>query len=398
MADTGNEEKVVLNTGNSEDVKPSDVTQEAASINDPLSNRDTDTGNMKKMLDDTKTRKTVKLKPLTGRKPIANLGGDDSDVPSDPLSNRDTDTGSMKSDIADTRTRKTVKLKPLTGKKPITDLSAPAPAAGKDESPLSDPLSNRDTDTGNMKKMLDDTKTRKTVKLKPLSGKTARINVDDKAGAAKPVVPEASASVDDTVALQRPKAAPLKPAVPGSKETIKLRPSTGGAQTPPAASDSGAATIKLNVPGEKSSSSKETIKLTPKSDAAKPAGLSIPKKPKAATPPPAPGDAEAPAEAAEPAKKGGLSLKKHDGPTAAPPSAAKGEEEFADVKSGKAKKRKGAAQASAFYTILALASLVLIGISVYISAAQYISLWGKEKGLDFKLDVPVINDYIEKIK
>ena len=54
----------------------------------------------------------------------------------------------------DTRTRKTVKLRTA--------------AAVAQEMPVSDPLTSRDTDTGNLE-ILDDTQTRKTLKLKPMS-------------------------------------------------------------------------------------------------------------------------------------------------------------------------------------------------------------------------------------
>ena len=56
-------------------------------------------------------------------------------------------------DAQDTRTRKTVRLRPA---------SAPV------DTPVSDPLASRDTDTGNLE-ILDDTQTRKTLKLKPMS-------------------------------------------------------------------------------------------------------------------------------------------------------------------------------------------------------------------------------------
>ena len=52
-------------------------------------------------------------------------------------------------DAQDTRTRKTVRLRPN---------GMPAPQ----DSPLSDPLNSRNTDTGNLE-ILDDTQTRKTL-------------------------------------------------------------------------------------------------------------------------------------------------------------------------------------------------------------------------------------------
>ena len=60
----------------------------------------------------------------------------------------DEDKTPVTPDIQDTRTRKTVRLR--TNSAPQTQ-----------DTPLSDPLTKRDTDTGNLE-ILDDTQTRKT--------------------------------------------------------------------------------------------------------------------------------------------------------------------------------------------------------------------------------------------
>ena len=87
----------------------------------------------------------------------------------------------------DTRTRKTVRLRPI----------APAPAPTQ----LADPLSGRNTNTGNLE-VLSDTQTRRTVKLKPLApaGAAAPAPVAPAAPVAppKPVMPAAPAVEDDT--------------------------------------------------------------------------------------------------------------------------------------------------------------------------------------------------------
>ena len=65
----------------------------------------------------------------------------------------------------DTRTRKTVRLR--------------SAAPQTQDVPLSDPLTNRDTDTGNLE-ILDDTQTRKTLKLKPMApgaGALPKVNI-----------------------------------------------------------------------------------------------------------------------------------------------------------------------------------------------------------------------------
>ena len=123
------------------------------SINDPLSVRDTDTGNLKKMMEDTKTRKTVKLKPLTGRKPI-----------------QLNDEVATEQDIATRASaRKTVKLKPIESQTvdgntsaipkataPPVILKSPAGKTAKigsdTDGTIADPLKKRNTNTGAMKK------------------------------------------------------------------------------------------------------------------------------------------------------------------------------------------------------------------------------------------------------
>ena len=61
----------------------------------------------------------------------------------------------------DTKTRKTVRLKPSA----TTPASIKLPTPG---APIADPLTGRDTDTGNLE-ILEDTQTRRTVKLKPIA-------------------------------------------------------------------------------------------------------------------------------------------------------------------------------------------------------------------------------------
>ncbi len=182
------------------------------------------------------------------------------------------------------------------------------PSAGKTQAlpGISDPMAMRNTDTGNLRKMAEDTTTRKTIKLKPIrprgtqpgslkpvlpgaegakpSSPTVRVAASDVASA----VAAGQAKISDmpgnkdgveTVSISRIKAkktAKLSPlpsvakakSVP-SKNTIKLRPSTATATSQPV--EEGApgekkktATIKITaIPGKKKNASKKTIKLTP---------------------------------------------------------------------------------------------------------------------------------------
>ena len=182
------------------------------------------------------------------------------------------------------------------------------PSAGKTQAlpAISDPMAMRNTDTGNLRKMAEDTTTRKTIKLKPIrprgtqpgslkpvlpgaegakpSSPTVRVAASDVASAVaagQAKISDMPGSKDgvETVSISRIKAkktAKLSPlpsvakakSVP-SKNTIKLRPSTATATSQPV--EEGApgekkktATIKITaIPGKKKNASKKTIKLTP---------------------------------------------------------------------------------------------------------------------------------------
>ena len=104
-------------------------------------------------------------------------------------------------DAQDTRTRKTVKLRSAA---PITQ-----------DFPVSDPLTSRDTDTGNLE-ILDDTQTRKTLKLKPMApggsaGPKLNLGSED-TQTRKTVILRPAAQVPPVNAAP---AAPRPPVVPG---------------------------------------------------------------------------------------------------------------------------------------------------------------------------------------
>ena len=140
-------------------VTPPQIPREG--IADPLSSRDTDTSNLE-ILEDTQTRRTVKIKPLAPP----------------------TSTGSIKLPIdgEDTNTRRTVVLKPMGA----------AGSEGENTNTRRTVVLRPQTSAG------EDTNTRRTVVLKPVE------NV------AKPEVPAVEVS-DETVAVPKPAAAPAVP-------------------------------------------------------------------------------------------------------------------------------------------------------------------------------------------
>ncbi len=145
---------------------------------------------------------------------------------------------------SDTKTRKTVRLKPSG----LTPAAIKLPQAGS--MPIADPLTGRDTDTGNLE-VLEDTQTRRTVKLKPIAPQQPRPAVQPIAiepGTAAPVADGADTQTRRTVVL-RPSATPatsLKVNVGGIQP---LKPATPAAV--PAA------------PTEEGASSKQTVVLSP---------------------------------------------------------------------------------------------------------------------------------------
>jgi len=187
-------------------------------------------------MDDTKTRKTVVLKPSIVVPPVVAPATATDSVKtvvtkiSDPLTGRDTDTGNLEI-MADTQTRRTVKLKPI----------APPPVNNEPIKIQSGSVSGENTQTRKTVvlksstvasptdvKVADgaNTQTRKTVVLKTASVATpADVKVTDgentqtrktvvlKSGSvASPADVKFSANeVDDTVKIQRPVRPPLIP-------------------------------------------------------------------------------------------------------------------------------------------------------------------------------------------
>jgi hypothetical protein len=470
-------------------------------LEDPIGGRETDTGVLEP-LDDTKTRKTVKLKPLSQAaqgvkvqlKPLqpqktaaSESAAEDAGI-TDPLSARDTDTGSIEKVLDDTQTRKTIKLRPLSSKPaggPLTKDAGAKLAVGE---PALTPVGAKPTlkpagaTAPTLKPAGGQAPTLKPVgaaapTLKPAGGQAPtlkpaaapakpEVKVSDSQKTMINPVQQAMASEehqdavsqgevdDDTVKLKRPQKVAAEPeasetasplptvakakSVPGSKQTIKLRPSTGGAtageaQKPEAAASKqtikltpvgapkltskaapspSAPTIdlkspskpavtapspggapKLNLPGMKPAEAKpaEAAPEEKKEEAAAPKklGLSIPKKEAPAPAEKPEGEAEAEAAPA----KGGLALKKSAPPEGAPkgpPSAQKGQERF----EGKKKKQKAPSAASPFYTLLALATLILVGASAFVTAAQFMNLW-EPTWIGQKIEIPYLSQLVK---
>ena len=213
-------------------------------------------------MDDTRTRKTLKLKPVkqTG---LTSIDGNKPGLGVvDPLTQRNTETGPL-SPMDDTRTRKTVKLKVIKKE----GLSVEDVQEGSLK-PVVDPLTQRNTETGPLGPM-DDTRTRKTVSLKPKAQTPPPIDID----AAKSAAPEAGAPQMMQETHTR-KTLKLKPITPGeekppialsgtgegasmqdtrTRKTLKLKPITPGEEKPPIAVES----------GDDDTRTRKTLKLTP---------------------------------------------------------------------------------------------------------------------------------------
>lgn len=190
----------------------------AAPITDPMTGRDTDTGNLD-VLADTQTRRTVKLKPLAPQKaantPIKLEGAGvttTTTVTPIPAAPADTQTrktvvlkpaapAGIKLDGADTQTRKTVVLRPSVAPASGVRVSpAAAPAAGADDAAARKTVALHPAAPAPAAEE-DDTRTRKTVVLKPSAATPAGLKI------------EKEDADDATIRIQRPpRKAPVAPA------------------------------------------------------------------------------------------------------------------------------------------------------------------------------------------
>lgn len=196
----------------------------------------------------------------------------------------------------DTRTRKTVRLKSSA----VTPTSIKLPTAA----PIADPLTGRDTDTGNLD-VLADTQTRRTVKLKPLAPQKAANTPIKLQGAGVTTTTTVNPVAPDAQNTQTRKTVMLKPATPtginldGSntqtRKTVVLRPSVatpaGVNVTPKAPAPAPAPAAPAPATEAEDTSTRKTVSLRP--SVATPAGLKI--TPAAPVTPAAPAAPAAPA-------------------------------------------------------------------------------------------------------
>lgn len=233
-----------------------DMNTAGPGANDPLNKRDTNSGTLKK-LGDTRTRKTIKLRPVTASPLIPiNSGSEDS---RDASSTNTSRLGKMG---ADTRTRKTIKLN-IGGAEDTASEVAAMPSSDEDKSTatvkmvklsekqqgsmipklegqepaatssrsdetvvlVSDPLNVRHTDTVALGK-LEDTRTRKTIKL-GIGGNKGGLSVTQGGpDSGKPQGP-------DTQTRKTIKLAPTSGGVKLAVESNAATPSTTSSSSPP---------------------------------------------------------------------------------------------------------------------------------------------------------------------
>ena len=331
---------------------------------------------------DTRTRKTVKLRssaPITQDIPVA-----------DPLTSRDTDTGNLEI-LDDTQTRKTLKLKPMTAGTP-----APGP-----------------------KLNLSDTNTRKTVVLRPSGVAGAPVvpqipkpgvSIPGGVSVAAPVNPVPASAVaapkvevdDQTAAVPRPSAgaATVKlpgaaPAAPAAAEdddqTVKLKrpprltpsPVPGAATRPPMGGDL-KATVKLPArpgapataaPAAAPAAAPKPPTAAPKPPTAAPQPPTAAPKPPTAAPKPPTATLQAPEAPAEKEKKSNddeISLapsEKHKEPSA------EEEKGTADKTTPKTRNFADADEAdkpSLAYLVLAVLTLLFVAAAGVITTVHYL--------------------------
>ena len=256
-------------------LRPSTTTPAGSQLADPM-HGETDTSNLD-VLDDTQTRKTIKIKPLTPSAPQINIGALPQAPGATPLSG--------------TQTRKTVVLKPqsVPGATPLSGTQTRkavviSPAAAQGATPLSG------------------TQTRKTVVLKPAARPTFAVPE----AAAAPAAPAQASEMDDTVTRKATVISPVAPApAPAAKPASDMDDTVTRKATviavPEAEDDK---TVKITRPklNKPAIDPKRTVKLdTVAPTVTAPAPAPAPAPVAAPTPAPAPAPVAAPAPAPAPA-------------------------------------------------------------------------------------------------
>lgn len=271
--------------------------------------------------DDTKTRKTVRLKPSE-----VTPGSIKLPTPGTPIaaSTANQASGSGKTGLEDTQTRRTIKLKPLSqapgGPQPIKiDTISNTPATPKmPEKPAADGENTQTRKTvvlrpsavtpasvklpGSDANSAENTQTRKTVVLRPsaVTPASVKINNQQPAPAAPeatapktfptPMTPKEDAQNDETIRITRPNknkeaagpnatpATPLGQPVPTLSLNKNEKPAPAPSAPTPAAKEDNLATIKLaptNKPANTPPAPPAGLNL--KRDEEKPAALNLAK-------------------------------------------------------------------------------------------------------------------------
>ena len=392
--------------------------------------------------DDTKTRKTVRLKPSVATPTTIKLPPVGGSVPiADPLTGRDTDTGNLEV-LADTQTRRTVKLKPIAPQQP-----RPAPQPIAIEPGAAVPGAAAPVADG------ANTQTRRTVVLRPSVAPASAINVDGqntqtrKTVVLRPTAVPASVPVEpaaapapaaddmnsDTIKVSRPirpaapaaPAAPVVPAAGDSKQTVMLEP--GALQPAQPGGDMNSDTIKVgrvktDVPGKPVLNlNKNTVALDPSALSDAPAAPAAPPTsnvdgdatiriqrpvrkpmvpPKPAAPkmtaalkkeevaPPAPEPApvkeekipvpevKEPVTEAKEAKEAKESIPEFKEPELKDAAAqGSGPVSLENIAEESAAVESAAARPSVLYTILAAVTLLMVAATAVISTVQYLNLY-----------------------
>ncbi len=331
--------------------------------------------------DDTKTRKTVRLKPSATPAGI-NLNPLPKTPLTDPMSGRDTDTGNLEV-MEDTQTRRTVKLRPIStqaGAATVKPLPTPGAAPAAPAAPAADgantqtrktivlkptavaPAVKLDGPTGAVPES-DDTKTRKTVRLKP-----SAVMPPQMTGAAAAEPAESDIESSDTIKIARPprpgSMIPPKPLMPamGAIPATGQAPGTVGkpSHALPVAKPLPAQT-PLPAPGGEPLTSSRAVPRIPDAPVAKPS---------------ADDDLQLkPAGSSNASKEGDPSV-------LTPPDAAKGSDAAASDKSplaGMRPMQTAKAGASKLYLGLAIACTLLVAGTLTLTLVQYLNLCQMQK-------------------
>ncbi len=450
MADTRTRKTVKLRPQGGlsiEDVEKADL----APVVDPLTKRNTETGPLGPMVD-TRTRKTVKLKSLRPKPPVeidiasatppadgeggmlkethtrktlklkvVKPGAEKPAVSMDSAAVATPGADGKSGMLKETHTRKTLKLKAVKPAVSMDSATAATPGADGKSGMLKETHTRKTlklkavrpgaeklavADAESTSKDAQETHTRKTLKLSA-SGKAAGLSAED---LTKPG--EAESTDDDTIKIQRPKQKPGAMPMPSlgvtvaaktvnNKDTVKLRPPAAGeAPAGEEVSQASKDTIKLSphpVPeGEVSEDKKDdapTVNLKVNAKKGKNSKLTIGKTPPPKTPvpkTPVPATVEGKFEESKPGS-GGLKLKEM-APIAEAPRA-KTDKDV--IKEKKKAMKGGRTQASGFYTLLAVLTIVLVAFCALVTATQYFNLWDLETIGGQKIEIPYLNELMK---